>query len=36
MVTPCGHKFHPSCLKNWMDVKLTCPTCRKNIPPVSE
>ena len=21
MQTPCGHKFHPTCLKKWMDEK---------------
>ncbi|CAD8198094.1 unnamed protein product [Paramecium octaurelia] len=36
MITPCGHKFHPSCLKSWMEVKLTCPTCRNTIPPICE
>lgn len=36
MITPCGHKFHPSCLKSWMEVKLTCPTCRYTIPPICE
>lgn len=34
METPCGHRFHESCLKNWMEQKLVCPCCRKNIPPV--
>ncbi|KAM3128377.1 hypothetical protein pb186bvf_019505 [Paramecium bursaria] len=34
MITPCQHKFHITCLQNWMDVKLTCPTCRKDIPPI--
>lgn len=36
MITPCNHKFHPTCLKNWMDVKLQCPTCRQTIPPWSD
>lgn len=36
MITPCGHKFHPSCLKSWMEVKLSCPTCRHTIPPLCE
>ncbi|CAK94524.1 unnamed protein product (macronuclear) [Paramecium tetraurelia] len=36
MITPCGHKFHPSCLKSWMEVKLSCPTCRNTIPPMCE
>lgn len=34
MLTPCHHKFHENCLKNWMIVKLECPTCRGNLPPI--
>ena len=30
--TPCNHKFHKSCLVDWMDQKHTCPNCRANIP----
>lgn len=30
--TPCMHKFHASCLLDWMRVKLECPLCRKQIP----
>ncbi|CAD8107767.1 unnamed protein product [Paramecium sonneborni] len=36
MITPCGHKFHPFCLKSWMEIKLTCPTCRNTIPAICE
>ncbi|CAD8108254.1 unnamed protein product [Paramecium sonneborni] len=36
MITPCGHKFHPYCLKTWLEVKLTCPTCRNTIPAICE
>lgn len=32
MVTPCGHKYHIPCLQRWMEIKLECPTCRKEIP----
>lgn len=32
MRTPCGHKFHKPCLKNWMEYKLECPSCRAQIP----
>ena len=32
MITPCKHKYHPVCLKQWMEVKLECPTCRTEIP----
>lgn len=31
-VTPCDHVFHASCLQQWMDVKLECPTCRQQLP----
>ena len=30
--TPCGHRFHKSCLVEWMDCKLECPCCRKGLP----
>jgi hypothetical protein len=33
MVTPCKHYYHPSCLKQWMDQKMECPTCRQELPP---
>jgi len=33
MVTPCGHFFHPPCLLKWMDVKMACPVCRRDLPP---
>ena len=32
MKTPCGHKFHIPCLINWMNIKLECPSCRKDLP----
>ena len=32
MLTPCGHVFHSSCLLNWFDYKLQCPTCRRDLP----
>ena len=32
MRTPCDHKFHIPCLKRWLNIKLECPTCRKQIP----
>jgi len=34
MKTPCNHKFHEKCLKSWMQVKLECPTCRRELPPI--
>jgi hypothetical protein len=31
-VTPCDHKFHPNCLKEWIEIKLECPSCRSSLP----
>lgn len=33
MVTPCEHRFHRSCLMDWMDKRLNCPICRATLPP---
>lgn len=33
MQTPCGHKFHESCLQTWMEQSLVCPICRAALPP---
>jgi hypothetical protein len=30
MVTPCDHVFHTDCLKEWMEQKMECPSCRYN------
>ena len=32
MRTPCNHKFHVSCLVEWMSIKMECPTCRAPLP----
>ena len=34
METPCKHKFHEHCLRNWMGRKKECPTCRRGLPPI--
>uniref|UniRef100_A0A0G4FGF3 RING-type E3 ubiquitin transferase n=1 Tax=Chromera velia CCMP2878 TaxID=1169474 RepID=A0A0G4FGF3_9ALVE len=34
VVTPCDHVFHEACLIKWMEVKMECPTCRRNLPPL--
>ena len=34
MQTPCQHKFHSSCLLQWMTIKMECPTCRYALPPL--
>lgn len=28
ITTPCDHKFHWHCLKEWLNTKSTCPICR--------
>ena len=33
---PCGHRFHSDCLGRWLDMKPDCPTCRANLPPVTD
>eukprot|EP00928_Gymnodinium_smaydae_P027709 TRINITY_DN21333_c0_g1_i1.p1 TRINITY_DN21333_c0_g1~~TRINITY_DN21333_c0_g1_i1.p1 ORF type:complete len:530 (-),score=52.31 TRINITY_DN21333_c0_g1_i1:79-1668(-) len=33
-VTPCAHMFHTACLEQWLDVKMECPTCRRELPPM--
>ena len=35
MRAPCRHLFHHECLRNWIDVKLECPTCRGILPPLN-
>ena len=32
--TPCEHVFHDGCLQEWLMVKLQCPTCRSELPPI--
>mmetsp|Transcript_81800 Transcript_81800/g.237171 ORF Transcript_81800/g.237171 Transcript_81800/m.237171 type:complete len:355 (+) Transcript_81800:3-1067(+) len=34
VTTPCNHKFHETCLEQWMEVKMECPTCRTILPPI--
>ena len=34
MKTPCKHYFHKKCLEQWMDVKMECPICRSQQPPL--
>ncbi|CAG0903622.1 unnamed protein product, partial [Cyprideis torosa] len=28
VATPCGHVFHTTCLDNWMNNSVSCPSCR--------
>ena len=32
--TPCSHYYHKQCLLQWMEQKMECPSCRKQLPPV--
>lgn len=34
MVTPCRHVFHAVCLEGWMRMRLQCPICRNQLPPL--
>ena len=36
MFMPCGHIFHPGCLKPWLESNNTCPVCRYEIPKESD
>lgn len=29
---PCGHMYHPNCIKPWFQENNTCPTCRYELP----
>lgn len=31
MLKPCGHKFHPTCISQWLDVSQRCPLDRRII-----
>ena len=32
MFMPCGHIYHPDCLKPWLEQANTCPVCRFDLP----
>eukprot|EP00397_Hematodinium_sp_SG-2012_P011948 GEMP01012100.1.p1 GENE.GEMP01012100.1~~GEMP01012100.1.p1 ORF type:complete len:437 (+),score=76.31 GEMP01012100.1:395-1705(+) len=34
-VTPCDHLFHRQCLEQWLEIKMECPTCRADLPPLT-
>jgi hypothetical protein len=34
MLSPCDHIFHKDCLVQWMEVKMECPICRTQLPPI--
>jgi len=31
IILPCGHKFHNSCIVQWLNTHQTCPICRHNV-----
>ena len=31
IILECSHRFHRSCISNWLKKELNCPLCRKNI-----
>lgn len=33
LTTPCNHRFCRECLIRWMETKMICPTCRRQLPP---
>ena len=35
-VTPCDHMFHYRCLRQWMELKMECPICRRELPNLDE
>lgn len=34
--TPCNHRYHLTCLQNWIAVNQQCPTCRRDIPEIED
>jgi len=36
ILTPCNHEFHLTCLGKWLESKLECPYCRKDLPLLPE
>lgn len=30
-LSECKHAFHTHCIREWMDLKPTCPVCRKHV-----
>lgn len=34
ILTPCRHFFHSKCLYLWIETKMECPVCRKELPGV--
>ena len=36
MFMPCGHIYHPDCLKPWLETNNSCPVCRFELPKESD
>jgi Ring finger domain len=34
METPCKHRYHERCLREWMVIKEECPKCRSILPKI--
>jgi len=32
LLIPCGHMYHPNCVKPWFEKNNTCPICRHELP----
>ncbi|XP_063792928.1 RING finger protein 11-like [Pseudophryne corroboree] len=33
IVLPCSHRYHPTCISQWLETNLSCPVCRRECIP---